>query len=143
MYSQAYNETFDQLEQSAEAQGVDKSVLSDRGVTIQLKTKSNSLSILQNNLNTDALYAEQIGRINAEVKRKQSAESAKKGEYVDTGNTGKGNIVVSEPKYANLTLRTRTITPLNNEQDVDAYLEKLKKQLMNEISQGFVVNIVK
>ena len=141
--TKAYNETFDQLEQSAEAQGVDKSVLSDRGVTIQLKTKSNSLSILQNNLNTDALYAEQIGRINAEVKRKQSAESAKKGEYVDTGNTGKGNIVVSEPKYANLTLRTRTITPLNNEQDVDAYLEKLKKQLMNEISQGFVVNIVK
>ena len=38
---------------------------------IQLKTQSNSLSILQNNLNTYALFGEQTGRIQAAMNRKQ------------------------------------------------------------------------
>src|SRR5574344_675146 len=66
----AYNEAFDLLECSAETQNVDKSILSDRTITIQLKTKSNSLSVLKININTDDFYAEQAARIQDEVRKR-------------------------------------------------------------------------
>jgi len=144
--AKAYNETFDLLEQSAMAQGVDKSVLSDRSVTIQVKTQSDSLSVLQINLNTDSFYSEQSGRILSEVRKKKAAEDEekkKRKEYkVEVEHEGEDQ-KVAEPKYADLTLKTRTITPLSNEAEVDEYLADLKSQLMKQINQGYAVTVVK
>lgn len=143
LITKAYNETFEQLEQSAEAQGIDKSVLSDRVAVIQMKTQSNSLSVLQINLNTDAFYGEQCARILAEVKKKKTSTKSAAGDYTSGPGAGSSGNSVSELKYANVTLKTRTTTPLNNEQEVDAYLAQLKDQLMNEIDKGYSVTIVK
>ena len=52
-------------------------------------------------------------------------------------------IVVSESKPKNITLKTRTTTPLNNETDVNDYLAQLKKQLIDLIDQGYSVTVVK
>lgn len=138
LITKAYNDTFDLLERSAEEQGIYKSVLSDRAVTIQLKTKSNTLSVLQMNLNTDAFFAEQTGRIQQEVRNKQK----KSGQYPPIPDH-EGEQKVSEPQYTNIALNTRTASPLNNEQDVDAYLARLKKQLMEKINNGYSVTIIK
>ena len=138
----AYNETFDQLEQSAQAQGVDKSVLSDREATIRLKTISNSLSVLQINLDTDSFYAEQSARILKGLNNKQSENTQAEDYNSDHKKSGE-KVMVSEGKYKSVTLKTRTTTPLNNETDVNDYLAQLKKQLIDLIDQGYSVTVVK
>lgn len=138
----AYNETFDLLERSAETQNVDKSILSDRAITIQLKTKSNSLSVLKININTDDFYAEQAARIQAEVRKRVTPPTppipVKPGDPVKPATPP-----APKKKDFNMSLKTRTITPLESENDVNEYLEKLKKQLMEKISDGYSVTIIK
>jgi hypothetical protein len=119
-----------------------RSILSDRDVTIQLKTKSDSLSVLQINLNTDAFFAEQTGRIRLEVQRKQKHVQQQSGNYSPAPEDEDGQ-KAQEHLYANIALNTRTASPLNNEQDVDAYLARLKKQLMEKIDNGYSVTIIK
>ena len=137
-----YNETFDLLERSAETQNVDKSILSDRAITIQLKTKSNSLSVLKININTDDFYAEQAARIQAEVRKRVTPPTppipVKPGDPVKPATPP-----APKKKDFNMSLKTRTITPLESENDVNEYLEKLKKQLMEKISDGYSVTIIK
>jgi hypothetical protein len=50
---------------------------------------------------------------------------------------------VAEPHVKNISLQTRTIKPLHVESDVDAYLAKLKEQLMKQIKEGHSVMIIK
>ena len=136
----AYNETFDLLERSAETQDVSKSILSDRAITIQLKTKSNSLSVLRININTDDFYAEQASKIQAEVIRRKP----KTPPYpVPQDEDDRNNTHVCEEKFTNMSLNTRTVTPLKSEKDVNEYLEKLRIQLMEKISDGYSVTIIK
>ncbi|MCB9017748.1 MAG: BREX system P-loop protein BrxC [Prevotellaceae bacterium] len=137
----AYNETFDLLESSAQQQEVDKSVLSDREATIQLKTKSNSLSVLQINTNTDNFYAEQAARIQ-KVVRERAPKPVVEPDHNHTGDKGYPK-QAAERKDTTMALRTRTVTPLNNEDDVDGYLDTLKKQLMDKINEGYSVTIIK
>ena len=42
-----------------------------------------------------------------------------------------------------MSLNTRTVTPLKSEKDVNEYLEKLRIQLMEKISDGYSVTIIK
>ena len=134
----AYNDTFDLLERSAEGQQVDKSILSNREATILLKTKSNSLSVLKINMNTDDFYAEQASKIQAEIVRRKHKNST----YAPAPDEDVNKHLVHD-KFINISLNTRTITPLESEKDVNDYLSNLKKQLMDRISEGYSVTIIK
>jgi len=51
--------------------------------------------------------------------------------------------LAAEPTPVTMSLTTRTLSPLNNEQDVDSYLAKLKTQIMDVIHKGNSVIIIK
>lgn len=121
-----YNEAFNQLENAAKEQGVDPAILPHRDVTIKVRTASDNIFALRDNLNTDQFYTEQSGKI--------LAEKARLSNHGGGGNAG-------EPMI--LPLFTRTLRPLASEADVDAYLEKLKQQIMEQINNGQCVMITK
>jgi predicted transcriptional regulator len=132
--TKAYNDAYELLERGCEAANVDKSVLSNKEATIKVKTSPQNILALQNNLNTDGFYAEQAERI-------QRAKKPAKPYPVGTDNGIENK--VAEPNVKNMSLQTRTITPLYVESDVDAYLAKLKEQLMKQIKEGHSVMIIK
>lgn len=132
--AKAYNDTYDLLERGCEAEGVDKSVLSDKETTIHIKTASNNILVLQNNIDTDNFFAEQVERI----------QKAKKPVKIYPASTDHNTSdKVAEPRTIKVALQTRTITPLNTESEVDDYLANLKKQLMEQITDGNSVMIIK
>ena len=122
-----YDETYAQLEDGCAQQGVDKSILPDKDMVIRSKTQSENILVLQSNLSTDAFFAEQSERI---LKAKPKP-----------GGGGGGN-PPSKPTI-NKVLSTRTTAPLKTEEDVDRYLQQLKKQIMNSINEGNSVMIIK
>ena len=116
------------MERGCEAENVDKSVLSNKEATIKVKTSpQNILFALQNNLNTDGFYA-RTGRTYTESDKACKLYPLK----TDNGDENR----VAEPHVKNISLQTRTIKPLHVESDVDAYLAKLKEQLMKQIKEG-------
>jgi hypothetical protein len=126
----AYEDTFSQLYQAAEQQGVSKDVLANKDNTIQSKTASDNILVLTNNLNTDEFFAKQSAVILQHVPHP-----------VDPDQEGGQNH--SETKIKSCQLQTRTTKPLKNEQDVDAYLKDLKQQLMSKINEGYQVIVTK
>lgn len=103
----AYNEQFDYLCQVAEKQHVPMSVLADREATIQLKTSPSNILVLQNNINTDVFYQEQINRIMS---------------YTQPTTPTK--------RIRQASLQTKTKLPITNAEDIDHYLEGLRQQLL-------------
>ncbi|MCC8115077.1 MAG: BREX system P-loop protein BrxC [Bacteroidales bacterium] len=122
----AYSKTYAQLEEGCRQEGVPTNVLTPCEVTIRLKTQSESIPVLQNNLNTDKYFADQSAKILA----------AKPKLPVDP-------VDPPQEEYTVVNLRTRTISPLKTEAEVDEYLKGLKQQLMAEISLGHSVKINK
>lgn len=119
-----YDETYVQLEEGCTQQGVDKAILPAKDSVVHSKTQSENILVLQSNLSTDAFFAEQSARI---LKAKPEP--------------GGG-----EPKKmipVNKVLSTRTTAPLKSEEDVDRYLQQLKKQIMSSINEGKAVMIIK
>lgn len=136
--AQAYNDTFDLLEQSADKQGVPRTILVSRENTIASKTAPSNILLLMNNLNTDALFTEESARIIQKAKElhpQPIPEGSEAGEKTPDDENVRTQL--------NMTLRTRTIKPLTNEHDVDEYLQNIKKQLMDQINNGFDVTVVK
>jgi hypothetical protein len=132
--TKAYNDAYELLERGCEAENVDKSVLSNKEATIKVKTSPQNILALQNNLNTDGFYAEQAERIQRAIKPVKLYPLE-----TDKGDENR----VAEPHVKNISLQTRTIKPLHVESDVDAYLAKLKEQLMKQIKEGHSVMIIK
>lgn len=136
--AQAYNDTFDLLEQSADKQGVPRTILTNRENTIASKTAPSNILLLMNNLNTDALFTEESARIIQKAKElhpQPIPEGSEAGEKTPDDENVRTQL--------NMTLRTRTIKPLTNEHDVDEYLLDIKKQLMDRINNGYDVTVVK
>ena len=136
--AQAYNDTFDLLEQSADKQGVPRTILINRENTIASKTAPSNILLLMNNLNTDALFTEESARIIQKAKElhpQPIPEGSEAGEKTPDDENVRTQL--------NMTLRTRTIKPLTNEHDVDEYLQNIKKQLMDRINNGFDVTVIK
>ena len=112
----AYEEQFNYLEQVAEKQYVPTSVLANRETTISVKTASSNILVLQNNINTDDFYQEQIERIMAYE--------------LPTSHD-----IVAEPmpsvkkKIRQASLNTRTKLPITSKEDIDHYLDGLRQQL--------------
>lgn len=134
----AYQDTYDQLVQACDAEGVPTAILSDINVIISTKTASNSIPTLKNNVNTDAFFGEQSARIQ---RKKQELQP----KPVVTPSDPDKPAAPSAPKEKTVTvaLHTRTITPLKSEQEVDTYLRKLKEQLMKQIEDGNSVMVIR
>ncbi len=137
----AYKEQFDYLERVAKEQNVPVTVLANRENTILSKTTPDNILVLKSNLNTDAFYQEQIGRILDYVaKRKEKEEREKKKEE---GKKDDGKEDKKETKIRQAALQTKTAIPLANEEDIDRYLKGLKEQLMKLLVDYDSVMIVK
>ncbi len=129
---EAYNKVFDELAQAAKVQDVPESILSDREATIHLKTSSNNILVLQNNLNADDFYSEQIGKIISYAKPQE--------------NTGDDDVPVKPEKPVDIrqaSLQTKTKKPITNEAEIDTYLADLRQQLLKLLSGHDGVMITK
>ena len=131
-----YEATFALLEQSCKEQAVPTDILPNKDTTIRLRTQSENILVLQNNISTDVFFAEVSAKIlNVVAKRKP---------YPPTEPTDPGKVSDrEEPVITNKALTTRTATPLHTEADVDKYLEGLKRQIMVSINKGEAVMIIK
>lgn len=118
----AYNDMFDYLKQVAEQQHVPVSVLSDREATIQLKTSPTNILVLQNNVNTDAFYQEQVERIMS---------------YIPTTSPEQ------EKRIRQASLQTKTKLPITNAEDIERYLDGLRQQLERLLVDHDGVMIIK
>ena len=116
----AYNEQFDYLCQVAEKQHVPTSVLADRETTIHLKTSPSNILVLQNNINTDVFYQEQIERIMSYT------------QPTPPPGGGGGTQPPTPPtkRIRQASLQTKTKLPITNAEDIDHYLEGLRQQLL-------------
>lgn len=118
----AYNDIFDYLKQVAEQQHVPVSVLSDREATIQLKTSPTNILVLQNNVNTDAFYQEQVERIMS---------------YTPP------TLPEQEKRIRQASLQTKTKLPITNAEDIERYLDGLRQQLERLLVDHDGVMIIK
>ncbi len=144
-----YNALFDALEQSAEQQGVDKSVLADRKRILQEKTASSNILMLKNNLDTQSFASQQLDLIQAELARKKPQDYPQPGlpgtahdPGMDQDGQSAGKLGKTR-KPCSIELSTRTFVPMRTEKEVDDYLKKIKQQLMDKINDGYEVTVIK
>ena len=132
--SNAYNEQFDYLCQVAEKQHVPTTVLADRENTIRVKTTPSNILVLQNNINTDTFYQEQIERIMSYTSSSESPSD-------DGGATPPP--VKPAKRIRQASLHTKTKLPITNAADIDHYLEGLREQLLKLLADHDGVMITK
>lgn len=130
----AYNEMFDYLEQVVEMRHAPKSIITDRDTIIRVKTTPTNILVLQNNINTDTFYQEQIDKI-------MSYEPPL---LTDEGGNGK----LTPPKTPDkrirkASLQTKTKLPITNAEDIERYLEGLRQQLEKLLVDQDGVMIIK
>lgn len=131
----AYNDIFDYLKQVAEKQLVPENVLSDRDATIHLKTSPTNILVLQNNINTDVFYQEQIDRIMSYIPPK--LQPGLGGEEVPPVPTP------SKKRIRKASLQTKTKLPITNAEDIERYLDGLRQQLERLLIDQDGVMIIK
>ena len=137
----AYNEQFDYLEKVAKEQNVPVTILANRENVIMSKTTPDNILVLQNNVNTDAFYQDQIGKI---------LDAAKPATPTPTQPTDPTTPTPSQPvppqptkKIRQATLQTKTKMPLSTQEDVDHYLNGLREQLLKLMVDSDGVMIIK
>ena len=130
----AYNDTFDYLCQVAEQQQVPVSMLSDREATIHLKTSPTNILVLQNNINTDTFYQEQVDRIMSYIPPKTHKDNNK-----ETPTTA----LKQEKRIRQASLQTKTKLPITNAEDIERYLNGLRQQLERLLVDQDGVMIIK
>lgn len=130
--SAAYAETFRQLREICENNKVDESVLPKEDVVIQLRTSPSNILQLQNNLNTDGFYQEQVDRIMA------CNPPAPRSEEDDVKTPSK-----PEKRIRKAFLETKTKLPITTAEDIDRYLEGLRRQLEKLLVDQDGVMIIK
>lgn len=130
----AYNEMFDYLEQVVEMRHAPKSIISDRNTIIHVKTTPTNILVLQNNINTDTFYQEQIDKI-------MSYEPPL---LTDDGGNGKSTPPVTPDKrIRKASLQTKTKLPITNAEDIERYLKGLRQQLEKLLVDQDGVMIIK
>ena len=137
----AYDEQFEQLETVAHEQNVPLSVLANRDNTIMVKTTPENILVLKDNLNTDAFYQEQVGKI-LDYANKHKAQ------YVPNDDSDNNHNVDEDPhpyakKINQASLQTKTSTPISSEEDIDRYLDGLREQLRKLLKDNDGVMIVR
>ena len=119
---EAYAETFTQLREICLKSKVKEDILPNEDATIHLKSSPSNILQLQNNLSTDAFYQEQVKAIL---------------EAMPKDDDGK------EKEVKQIMLNTKTPHPLQTIADIDAYLSKLRTQLIRVIENGYSVMVIK
>ena len=132
----AYYEQFDYLCQVAEKQQVPTSVLADREAVIHMKTAPNNIPVLQNNINTDEFYQEQIERIMSYTPPTKPSEGKVVGET-------KRPTPTPQKKIRQASLQTKTKLPITNAEEIDHYLDGLRQQLLKLLADHDGVMITK
>lgn len=138
----AYNEQFDYLERVAKEQNVPVSVLANRENIIMSKTTPENILVLKSNLNTDAFYQDQIGRILDYVNAHKPIPKPKDDGGLPDG-TGAGEEPPKPRKIRQASLQTKTAVPLSNEEDIQRYLNGLKEQITKLLVDHDGVMIIK
>ena len=137
----AYNEQFDYLERVAKEQNVPVSVLANRENTIMTRTTPDNILVLKGNINTDAFYQEQIGKILDYVNAHKPVPQPDDGGL--PAGTGAGEEPPKPKKIRQASLQTKTAVPLSTEEDIDRYLKGLKDQLTKLLVDYDSVMIIK
>ncbi len=135
-----YNEMFDYLEKVASEQNVPYSILPNRENVILAKTTPDNILVLQNNLNTDVFYQEQIAKILDYANKHNKKDNEDKKDDNKKDDEQKDN----KPKnIRQITLQTKTKMPLSTQEDVDHYLDGLREQLLKLMVDSDGVMIIK
>lgn len=135
-----YNEMFDYLEKVASEQNVPHSILPNRENVILAKTTPDNILVLQNNLNTDVFYQEQIAKILDYANKHNKKDNEDKKDDNKKDDEQKDN----KPKnIRQITLQTKTKMPLSTQEDVDHYLDGLREQLLKLMVDSDGVMIIK
>lgn len=135
-----YNEMFDYLEKVASEQNVPHSILPNRENVILAKTTPDNILVLQNNLNTDVFYQEQIAKILDYANKHNKKDNEDKKDDNKKDDEQKDN----KPKnIRQITLQTKTKMPLSTQEDVDHYLNGLREQLLKLMVDSDGVMIIK
>ena len=137
----AYNEQFDYLEKVAAEQKVPTTILANRANIILSKTTPENILVLQNNINTDVFYQNEIGKILEYVNNHKPVEP----KPYDPKDSGSGAAHEPKPhkKILQTSLQTKTKQPLTNEAEIDCYLHGLKEQLTKLLNDNDGVMIIK
>lgn len=105
----AYDDCFTQLNQLLQNLGIPEYKLPDKEATVMAKTRTESLHALKHYADTADFFNEQVNLIN---------------KYAEEKN---------KPKVVSVSLRTKS-KAIRTEADVDAYLAKLKEQIMAKVN---------
>ena len=137
----AYNEQLDYLEKVAKEQNVPVTILASRENVIMSKTTPDNILVLQNNVNTDAFYQDQIGKILDAAKPATPTPTPP----ADPTKPTPPQPVPPQPtkKIRQATLQTKTKMPLSTQEDVDHYLNGLREQLLKLMVDSDGVMIIK
>ena len=133
-----YNKAFDELEKYATDMHVARDKFAKRDVTISLKTGTNNFYALQANANTAEFYEEQMRKINAAIVIPTTpTEPTGTGDGTTSVHDDGGQPTPPQPRprvRKVVKLNTHTTEPMHTEADIDLYLQSLKVQLMQYLS---------
>lgn len=143
-----YEKTFIQLDELADSIGVGRNVIADKESSIAEATRSNNILVLRENKDTDQLFQRQAAALYT-AKQKQDSQSGSGKSTGDTsgaegsgkGGTGGNGGEVHEPRPVFVKLITRSTSPLTTEADIDAYLAKIKAQLMKHLGDDTIITV--
>lgn len=133
-----YNKAFDELEKYATDMHVARDKFAKRDVTISLKIGTNNFYALQANANTAEFYEEQMRKINAAIViPTPPTEPTGTGDGTTSVHDDGGQPTPPQPRprvRKVVKLNTHTTEPMHTEADIDLYLQSLKVQLMQYLS---------
>ena len=121
-----YRKVFDELDEYATSVHVSPDKYTNRDSVIARLTTSNNFFALSTNADTTRFYEEETAKINCAIVTPTPPASTDK------------PTVVAEPApriRKVVHLHTHHATPIRTEQDIDCYLQQLKEQLMQHISE--------
>lgn len=136
---QEYEKTYELLCNSAKAEGIEASFVAEPTSIYGNKCLSGNILILKGNINTDSYFTKEAERIQREKQRRATPPVTPK---PDDGTPVTPNPPKPYPTSVNMTLDTRAIG-LATEEQVDAYLARLKAKIMAQINDNKVVTITK
>jgi hypothetical protein len=125
----AYEDVIKKLEEVAKENNVATSIVPTLDRATAIYDTAMSLDRLSAGMNVDAFYKDIVGRILEEVERMRRAAEQKSTE-------AGGQAVPAGRSTRRVTLRTSSARIIKNASDVEAYLDNLRKQLMDELKDN-------
>ena len=125
----AYEDVIKKLEEVAKENNVATSIVPALDRATAIYDTAMSLDRLSAGMNVDAFYKDIVGRILEEVERMRRTAEQKSTE-------AGGQSVHAGRSTRRVTLRTSSARIIKNANDVEAYLDNLRKQLMDELKDN-------